>query len=338
MERNQAPINQLLAKYLRNECTPDEKLKLLAQLDNPENAGDIEAFMDHEVEELFQRNLTMDQDVSDRIFQKLKGSIDPTSFPQQRVSKPFYQSLIFRVAASLTGILLLAGLGYFLLTDIKSETYTTEEGQKSTITLSDGSRITLNDNSSVSFRMDDDSREVILNGEAYFDVTHDASRPFYVRTSDLEIKVLGTVFNVRSYHEDDRVETTLVSGKVVVKNLRNGVERPEEVELAPNEAVVYFKESAKLEKANTDIESQTAWRSGKLYFEDETASVIFSELEKWYSVKIAYDVKHGDCRFSMNIDQEQIGEVLGFFEKTTGIKVFKQGDGYRLEGKLCDRP
>lgn len=339
MEQHRAPINELLAKYLRNECSPEERLKLLAHLENPENAGDVEAFMYQEADSLFRQNLKMDREISDRILSKLKSSIGEEGFqPEKTLKRSFIQRFSWRVAASIAGIIILAGLGFMLYKNRGPQTFATVEGQKSTILLSDGSRITLNDNSTVSFRMDDDSREVMLTGEAYFDVAHDKNRPFYVRTSDLEIKVLGTVFNVKSYHEDDRVETTLVSGKVVVRNMREDVEEAKVVELAPNEQVVYFKETARLEKAVTDVETNTSWRSGKLYFEDETAETIFAELEKYYGVKIAYDGRERDCRFSMNIDNEKIEDVMGFFEKTTTVKVTRLSNGYRLEGKLCEKP
>ncbi len=329
MERTPDRIEELIDKYLRDGCTDEDRYELLFLLEDPGALRIAETMMDQEAVKMLHSRLAMDAGVSERILDKLKAGIGKKAGR----TVPFYRSAIFRIAASFTGLLILAGLGFLGLS--KSEVYqvTTENGQKRTVVLADGSLVTLNDNSSISFSMTDSVREVQLDGEAYFDIARDARKPFYVKTSKIQIRVLGTIFNVKSYESEDRVETTLVKGKVTVKNLEN---EGNEVEMLPNEQVVFHKETASLVKTSTEAQQKTAWRSGNFFFEDEPAEVIFSELEKWYGVKIRLDDGQKDCRFSMNVGEESIFDVLGFFEKTTGVKVIGKGNAFRLEGKLCE--
>ncbi len=329
MEPTPERIEELIGKYLRDECTDEDRYELLFLFENPGDLRIAETMMDQEALKILHSRLAMDTGVSERILDKLKADIGK----QAGRTVPFYRSAFFRIAASFTGLLVLAGLAFLVLSKTEVERITTENGQKRTVVLADGSLVTLNDNSSISFSMTGAARELVLDGEAYFDIAHDAEKPFYVKTSKIQIRVLGTIFNVKSYESEDRVETTLVEGKVTVKNLEN---EGNEIEMLPNEQVVFHKETAALVKTSTETEQKTAWRSGNFFFEDESAGVIFSELEKWYGVKIILDDGQKDCRFSMNIGEESIANVLGFFEKTTNVKVIDQGNTLRLEGKLCD--
>lgn len=334
MEQNPTRIQELLAKYLRDECSDEERYELLFYLEDPGSARVAAEFMDKEAVGLLRSELSMDERVSGRILDRLRSRIGPEA-PAETGREPFYQTAFFRVAASLTGLLILAGIALLSLHGGEAQEVATGNGQKRTVVLEDGSLVTLNGNSSVSFSMQKNRREVTLDGEAYFDVAHDSGRPFFVKTSQIEIRVLGTVFNVKSYPFEDQVEATLVEGKVRVKNLGR---QEDDIELKPSEGVIFHKKTASFSKTGTEPEISTSWRSGNLFFEDEPARVIFSELEKWYKVKIISDGDQQDCRFSVHVGEESISEILGFFEKTTNVKVIKQGNTFRLEGTLCDTP
>ena len=329
MERIPDRIEELLGKYLRDECTHEERYELLFLLENPGDIRIAEAVMDQEALRTLHSRLAMDTRVSERILDKLKVEI---SKKEGRIV-PFYRSAFFRFAASFAGLLILAGLGFLVLSKSEMQRVTTENGRKRTVVLEDGSLVTLNNNSSVSFSVDKSRREAVLVGEGYFDVAHDADRPFFVRTSQVEIRVVGTVFNVRSYEDDENVETTLVKGKVVLRSLKAGGDT---VEMRPNEQVSFNKETASFTKISGAGSMRTSWRAGHLYFEDEPASVIFSELEKWFQVKIELEQDQKNCRFSMNIGDENIEEVLGFFRKTTNAEIISADREYHIRGKLCE--
>ena len=118
----------------------------------------------------------------------------------------------------------------------------TSIGENKTITLSDGTKVTLNANTTFSYpeKFSEESRDVSLQGEAFFDVAHNPEKPFKVATGNgMNIQVLGTVFNVKSYPEDQNVETTLVSGKVKVVEEQN----QKTVVLAPSQRATYVKDA-----------------------------------------------------------------------------------------------
>ncbi len=188
---------------------------------------------------------------------------------------------------------------------------TVPKGEKSELTLSDGTRIWINAGSNVRFpnQFDAASRDIWLDGEAYFEVTKDKTRPFTVHTSDLDVKVHGTKFNLKAYADEDIIETTLVEGLVSLetRNLLNNLK--EEVFLEPNHKAIYLKKKAP--KSSTEelarditeplrpkkifltktvqVEPAIAWHEGKLIFIDESFESIIMKLERRYDVHILID-------------------------------------------------
>ena len=186
------------------------------------------------------------------------------------------------------------------------------------LTLSDGTRVFLNSDSRLIYPVafGKGKREVILQGEGYFDVAKDAVRPFLVRTDDMIVRVLGTSFNLKCYPGDTRVEATLVRGSVEVV----GGER--EMLLAPGEQACLNRGSGKMEKAKVNTALYTSWKDGLFIFERERLEDILTILSRWYDVVIFYrrtDVKDdlftGDLRKYDNIE-----EHLKMLEMTTNVQ------------------
>lgn len=174
----------------------------------------------------------------------------------------------------------------------------TRKGSKSKILLPDGTSVTLNSDSKVSYNknFNETSREVTLTGEAFFEVTHDASRPFVVHTKKADIEVLGTTFNVRDYPEDPRFETSLIRGKVKVemKGIENKsfVLKPSEKLTISNKKITDY-HLTELTKIDSVI-VETAWINDKVSFMDKPFSEIALELERQFNVSIEFkneDVK-----------------------------------------------
>ena len=213
----------------------------------------------------------------------------------------------------------------------------TPKGQRSIITLFDGTRVWLNADSRLDYPESfagKKTREVYLEGEAFFDVTENKEQPFIVNTSDLKVKVLGTAFNVRSYKKDNLIETTLVRGQV---SISSKAEQGSAVILRPNQKVVYEKKSGKLMLKNqVDTEKSTSWRDGKLYFEDEAFSEIVKALERWYNVTIHVEnTETLGCRFSAKIDNKTLEEVLDLFKFSENIDYRIDERVIYISGKLC---
>ena len=184
--------------------------------------------------------------------------------------------------------------------------------------LPDGTHVWINSDSKLSFpsRFDHSKREVFLEGEAYFAVTKDAQKPFYVKLANqVQVQVLGTEFNVRAYSDMNVFETTLCTGKVDVSDGKSSMI------LSPSQQAVYHKVNGRLEKRKVNTYLYTAWKDGLFVFDNERLENILSTLSRWYNVNVFYEnnaVK--DYHFSGRLERyNDFEKVLKMIEKTTSI-------------------
>ena len=168
-----------------------------------------------------------------------------------------------------------------------------------TIKLADGTLVKLNSESSLTYpaRFANNQREVMLNGEAFFQVSKDVSRPFLASTTFQHIKVLGTTFNIKAYSYETKVVTTLVEGKVEVREIikrksgemeRCGNEEEQAVQLVPGLQYVYEKKSGTGEVKEVDVNKYISWKEGVYYFESERLEDIMNNLSRWYGVNVMF--------------------------------------------------
>jgi len=209
-------------------------------------------------------------------------------------------------------------------------------GSKSKVKLPDGTLVTLNSGSKLIYPVffTGEKREVFLEGEAHFQVKTDSLHPFYVRTDDITIRVLGTVFNVKAYPETNTIETTLIEGSLeIINNSKLKILKGEEkVLLKPKQKAIFVKNENRLtldekaevklkaykteipeikiqEKANVDI--IVAWKDNKLVFENERFEDIAIKLQRWFNVVI--EIKSEELkneRFTGKFENETIEQVL----------------------------
>jgi transmembrane sensor len=159
-------------------------------------------------------------------------------------------------------------------------------GQKSKIFLPDGSVAYLNSNSRLTYpiNFENDTRHVILSGEAFFEVTSDSVRPFLVESHQLITRVLGTSFNVHDFPELKNVSVSLVEGSLRVTSRDNH----QEVLLLPGESAMLDRMNNQLSTGTLDYLSSVAWKDGILYFKETALDQAFSTLEQWYGVHFTY--------------------------------------------------
>lgn len=186
----------------------------------------------------------------------------------------------------------------------KMETLT---GMEYTLALSDGSLVYLNAETSVKYPVvfGESERMVELDGEAYFEVAKDASRPFIVRMNGVDVKVTGTSFNARAYRNEGKVVTTLIEGRVEV----NGKA------IVPGEQARYEVGNGDLEVAKVNVEHFVAWKEGYFVFRNERLEDVMRTLARWYKVEYHFmdeaskDVRIG-ARFGRYNDMTPIIEML----------------------------
>ncbi len=188
-------------------------------------------------------------------------------------------------------------------------------------TLADGSRIFLNSESTLEIPhgFNKETRTVKLNGEAFFDVARNEQVPFIVETrSGVKIKVLGTSFNIRSYKDNNTIETTLVSGKVEIYEEDNT--SPSAV-LAPRQKAVFRKEEQDIRIEQVATEAITSWKEGILTFDNAPLSSVVKDIERWYGISIRIeDPAIEDYTFSGKFRKEyNITQVLDILRTSSPI-------------------
>lgn len=195
----------------------------------------------------------------------------------------------------------------------------TERGGEWNVVLSDGTRVYLNASSMLKYPVSftGDSREVILEGEAYFEVTPHPEKPFIVRTNEMNIRVRGTSFNVNAYSAQKTVRTTLVDGKIEVECSGSAHI------LLPGQQVIFEKETKSVTVADVDTELYTSWKNGFYKFNDTRLEDILTMLSLRYDVDVIYaDESVKEMRFTSSdkiMHYDNIMSLLKKFEYTDNV-------------------
>jgi len=278
---------------------------------------------------------------ADLSYQKVSAQIIKTK------NLHLFQFNFRRVAGYAAAVIITAGLtlfatNYYSVKNAEVEkvvlnTIETPAGAKSLITLEDGTKIWLNGNSKLTYpnRFVDGQRIVKLEGEGYFNVAKDKTRPFKVETSGLSINVLGTIFNVKSYPEEGLIETTLIEGKIVLNKMIGGNEEQNLMTMKPNQKATFIKKEGlllnddvsaanlpvsevtqrKKEKLlvaeDVDLDLVVAWKDDRMVFKNETFESIAVTMERRYNAKFDFiDKEVKQYRFSGTFEEISIDQAL----------------------------
>ncbi|HWB95018.1 MAG TPA: FecR domain-containing protein [Puia sp.] len=360
----------LVAKKLAGEATPEELRELDELLRNnpdlyyplqtisdlwkhtpPVNPRDIE-----QAEKAFSAHLDR---MGDLRLEPGPAAVSDDLLPAKRRS-PLRRIAILTVPLACV----LIGLGWYLrhadrttppqvavkpapVTNAANEIYTTN-GSRTHLTLPDGTRVWLNAGSRIDYpkNFGNTQREVELTGEAFFDVAANAARPFVIHTRRIDILVLGTSFNVKSYPADRTTEATLIRGSIEV-SIRN---RPsDKIVLKPNEKLVVSNDDSLLRvpvvrrhalrtnpslvviskptyEEHTGAMIETSWVYNKLIFQDETFAELARQMERWYGISIRFDnPRLEELQFTGIFEKETIRQALDALRLTADFN-------YTIEG------
>ena len=201
-------------------------------------------------------------------------------------------------------------------------------GNQSHVVLPDNTIVWLNAGSRLVYptQFNSKNREVMLFGEAFFDVSKNPEQPFIVKTSDLQIKVLGTRFNVSAYAEDPFIQTVLEEGRVAIRpNHAAFFER--DLELAPRHMASYSKTSEKTNVYSVNVDYYTLWTKGLLSFNESDYSQVLKKVERFYNISFHFsDPSLRTIRISGKLDLKQkMNEVFEYLEKVSATKIYKTG-------------
>lgn len=202
-------------------------------------------------------------------------------------------------------------------------------GKTSVITLPDGTKVSLNAGSRLIYpeTFDSNTREVFLQGEAFFDVTHDRNHPFVVQTDDIRIKVMGTRFNISAYSTDNTYETVLAEGKVSLEQNSSGL-FDKSIEMEPGQLASFDRATRETSLTSIDTDNYILWTEGLLKFESTDLSRITKKLERFYNVSFRYDDPLlGGLRISGKLElKEDKEEVFVRVARASNVTIQKKGD------------
>lgn len=302
---NMEDIDVLIIKYLDNHADASEK-KALNDWINISN--DNERYFVHMAQ----------------IWELSFINLQDSSYAEERFAR--FQQLLHKqktrrinlIISSVAAVVLLFFVIQLLTPSFGNDLLSvTTLGEKKKIELSDGSVVWLNKFSSLQYSEKFfQDRTVRLTGEAYFEVVTDREHPFFVRTNNLTIKVLGTKFVVTDYEDDKFAETVLQSGSIHLKTEKSA----KEFLLVPGQKMTYDIESGDTQLELVDAHHFSDWTNNRLLFENTKLKDVFIQLEKWYGIKIeSTDTELLQTPVSFTLDKEPLSEILFLLQQITNF-------------------
>ena len=302
-------------KFLLQKQLSQKELEIIEKDFQGKDYGYYESIKDEEV-------FLPEQYSADATYSKIRKSAQSGN---SRLSLIKYAAVIALLISVTFGV-------YLLNRPAENVIFSTSYGEKRQIDLPDGSVVILNSLSSVSYPENihkHPMREIELHGEAYFDVAKDERRVFVVKASEIEIRVLGTRFNVSAYENDENITTDLYEGSV---SLSFGAGN--DLQLKPGEKAVYNKDSDRVEILSVEDKNNSAWINGSIYFENIPMKNIFKILER--EKNMTFHILDGvdkelklTAKFSNNESVDEILEQLSLpgrftFEKKENIYIINK--------------
>lgn len=297
-------------------------------------------FFDDKSDELEELDIEEKEILRKNIFHEIRNAAgigDKKIYRIQHGVSAHNRTWPYKMAAGFA-VLLLALIPVFLMTTeqpvpeaVVYRTSSNPAGQSSRITLSDGSTIWLSANSTLEYpeKFDGEYREVILQGEAFFDVVSNPNQPFVVKSGDLQTRVLGTSFNIRAFEDEEDIKITVVTGRVSIEQTAttDNTDAPQSVAfLYPEQQLVYNNSTGKSMTQQVDSRLFTSWKDGVLMFENHTFEEIVSRLERWYGVEIQFtDPEVKEIRFRILFENTSLEHALRMLQAIEDFEFEMEG-------------
>lgn len=322
---------ELLDKFLNGERSKEDVQKLYKWINQLEHVDALSQWMEHNWEEA-SKETQCDME-ADLLFRHIKevGAEKQSVALDSTTSKKGTRRLkmwLRGVAAVMLPVMFMV-LGYKLgdqkVVEKNADMVQTivPRGQKAQLVLADGTKVWLNSETVITYpsRFDRNKREVSVTGEAYFEVAKDKEWPFFVKSKGMNVRVLGTGFNVLNYENEEWLETTLIHGSVEMDFPALNTGRAKRLILKPHQRISYKRGSKQLKLAVIDPDGATSWTRGKLVFRSENFERLARKLERWYDVKIHFmDKELKEYRYTGTFDRETVEQAVNALRLTSPFK------------------
>lgn len=316
-------INQLITRYLNGKASLSEKKQVQSWVkESPLNQYQFNKLKDYWEKDTVDPKLINHEFQKQKLWKQYLDTSEPSTAPKlatRRTSRFAWIS----IAASITLLITVTALF-----SVKERLFVPQEydvaiasiekynpiGQKSQAQLPDGSKVWLNSESKISYpeKFSDSVRIVVLEGEAFFDVQHDSARPFIVVADNIQVRVLGTKFNVNAFTNQKEINISLLEGAINVTTDSN----TEGVLVKPSNGVSYSKQLDVLREFSKEsnpamFEKAISWKNGKLIFDGDDLEDFVTEISRWYGVTVKITgVPQNDWRLIGSFENEFLTNVL----------------------------
>jgi len=302
----------LIVRYLNGNCTPEEQKELKAWIE--ESADKRNEFLS--IKDIWDSLNTPKDNTTEQL----------AIFYKNQYTKIKRSRIVWIHSFSVIAAILIVGLIFSVLVPTNStkrsgsvQIFSVPLGSRSKVILADGTEVSLNSGSELKYSsgFSSTNREVSLTGEGFFNVKSDPKHPFTVKTSDFDIKVTGTKFNVCSYLDNKFSTTTLAEGKIGLQMSGSS----EILNVAPGEKFQIDRETKKFSFSDADVESEIAWKDGEFIFRKIPFPDLVQRLERCYDVKlICSGSELQNYAFTGRFkNQETIWQVLDALKLTSPI-------------------
>jgi transmembrane sensor len=326
---NRSDLNDLLKRYSRGETSPEENLRLENWLSKQESSKNAWQTMSSSSRKQWLDTLWSDID---------KATEEPAKVLAMQPKRRIW----LMVAAAAAIAIISFGIWWWPETTLNNRepaeliAANTGTGETKSVSLSDGTTVWLNKGSKIKYpeKFIGTTREIYLDGEAYFDVKHDEDKTFIVHTGKILTTVIGTAFNIMGGEKDTTITVTVTRGKVKVSEGDKLLDF-----ITPNQQISYNTTSRNFTKSTVDAAEAISWKSDDLLFDDITFGEAAEILSKRFHVKISFakeEIKA--CRFSGTaLSGKNIDEILKVISAFNHAEFRHNPDGtITIEGKGCN--
>ena len=334
MENSFEYMDELISKYLAAETSSEEAAVLYAW--RSESEQNERYFL--ESKKLFEAINAADvlPDVNvDMAWQKLNSKISETETKIIPLHKKF---TFVRVAASLVLIVALGFIINWLMNGESSQPTILLAGNTTAAqNLPDGSKVFMNKNAELSYATSKGKRVVKLKGEAFFEVVHNEAQPFIIEINDIIIKDIGTAFNVKALPGSNLIEVLVESGEVQFYNSENSDLTVNGLTLIKGEKAVYDKTTKLFNKVEiTSTDNSMSYRSKIFHFKNASLKEVITSLNEVYGSDIRLaDKDLGNCRLSVEFNNEDIDILVSIIAETLDLEVERTSTSITLKGTSC---
>lgn len=277
---------------------------------------------------------------ADDAWEKVQQRIHAQPARQKGTLRRLIAHPLMRIAAALlvAGMLAVTGyeMAYHLGTSTEKIDLRASNGAVRTYTLPDGSKVSLNSDTHLQYpeQFGEQTREVTIEGEAFFEVTPNPQKPFIIHAGKAQIKVLGTSFNVRAYSDARLMEVIVKTGKVQVLTQKTETEPNDELILTPGEKGILVSQSNSLHKSINENPNYIAWKTHELVFKATSLDKVITDLENVYKVSIRLqDPELGRQLLTAHFNDYSLEFILEVIETTFGMETLKVDGQYILKAK-----